>query len=303
MLAALADPVLPIFAVLGLGYLMHKAGLMQIAHAQAINSFVFYVGAPALGIRVIGTTSLGAIDWRPVLVYFCTELVVYAAVFALMHLVFRRDRGESLLLGLTAVFANHVFFVLPISERFYGQGVVAAMSGLFLLDVAVLFCGSVVLTELIAGGAGGVRATLAGLARNPFVYAPPVGIALGFAGPLTPSGVWTFLGFTSAAAAPVTLFSLGITLAAAPIWPIRLPCWSVSAAKLVLVPALVWVGLSRIPDAAGIDATVTLLVAAGPCGAMPFVIATQYGIRTETIAKTVFVSTVLSLFSLSMLLP
>jgi predicted permease len=36
---------------------------------------------------------------------------------------------------------------------------------------------------------------------------------------------------------------------------------------------------------------------------MPFVIATQYGIRTETIAKTVFVSTVLSLFSLSMLLP
>lgn len=304
MLSALGDPVLPIFAVLALGYAMAKLGFMAVAHAQAINRFVFYLGAPALGVRVISGTPLDGIGWGPVLVYFCVEVLVYAAVFALMRYVFRREAAEALLLGMTAIFANHVFFVLPISERFYGPEVVGAMSGILLLDIAVLFCGSVVLTEFVTGGNRGLRGTLSGLARNPFVYAPPIGVALGFLGEATPSGIGTFLGFASAAAAPVTLFSLGITLAASPIFPIRLPCWSVTAAKVLIVPALVWAGLRGLQsEMDALAPTVTLLVAAAPCGAMPYVIATQYEVRTVTIAKTIFISTVASLVTLSALLP
>jgi hypothetical protein len=70
------------------------------------------------------------------------------------------------------------------------------------------------------------------------------------------------------------------------------------------MPALVWSGLGALDG--GMDGTaraITLLVAAGPCGAMPYVIATQYGIRTVTIAKTILISTLVSLLSLSVLLP
>ncbi len=304
VLATLGDPVLPIFAVLLAGYALQKTGLVTTEHARAINRFVFLIAAPALGISVIGRANLGSIDWPPVMVYFAAQIAVYAGVVALMRLGFRRETGEALLLGLTAIFANHVFFVLPIAERFYDDAAAAGMSGIVLLDIAVIFCGSVLLTEIVTSKSRDVGRTLAGLARNPFVYAPPVGILLGLLGPATPSGVWTFLTFTSASAAPVVLFSLGITLAASPILPIRLPCWSVAAAKLLAVPILVSVGLSAIDGGMdGPSRAITLLVAAGPCGAMPYVIATQYGVRTVTIAKTIFVSTVLSLFSLSFLLP
>ena len=304
MLAALTDPVLPIFAVLAIGFLMQKAGFLDVGHAQAINRFVFYLGAPSLGVSVIGRATPGAIDWAPVFVYFLAELVVYALIFILMSRVFKRDRGEALLLGMTAVFANHIFFVLPIAERFYGAGAAQAMAGIILLDIAVIFCGSVILTEFLTGGNGGVRATLRGLARNPFVYAPPLGLLLGALGPAAPSGIWTFLEFTSAAAAPVTLFSLGITLASSPVFPIRLPCWTVATAKLVLLPALVWSGLTALGQpTTTLAPTITLLVAVGPCGALPFVIATQYGVRTVTIAKTVLISTLVSLVSLAVMLP
>jgi hypothetical protein len=47
--------------------------------------------------------------------------------------------------------------------------------------------------------------------------------------------------------------------------------------------------------------TLAFLVAAGPGGAMPFVIALQYKITPEVIAKAVLISTVLSLLSLSVL--
>ena len=304
MLETLGDPVLPIFAVLAAGYILQKLGAMDVGHAQAINRFVFYIAAPSLGVSVIGRAALGAIEWGPVAIYFAAELAVYTAVFCLMRYGFRRETGEALLLGMTAVFANHIFFVLPISERFYGDAAAAGMAGIVLLDIAVLFCGTVLLTEIVTSDARGLGKTLSQLARNPFVYAPPAGIALGLLGPLTPSGVWTFLDFASAAAAPVVLFSLGITLAASPIFPIRLPCWTVAAAKLLAMPALVWGGLTI--RGAGMDVppeAITLLVAAGPCGAMPYVIATQYGIRTVTIAKTILISTLISLLSLSVLLP
>ena len=43
-----------------------------------------------------------------------------------------------------------------------------------------------------------------------------------------------------------------------------------------------------------------VIVAAGPCGAMPFVIALQYGVRTDVIARAILLSTVFSLASLAL---
>lgn len=304
MLGTLADPVLPIFAVLAAGYVLKKLGMMDTGHAAAINRFVFYIAAPALGISVIGRAEPAAIDWPPVAVYFGAQMVVYLSVFLLMRFGFRRDAGEALLLGMTSVFANHVFFVLPITERVFGPAAAQGMAGILLLDITVIFCLTALLAEVLTTEEHGLGRTVRMLVRNPFVYAPPLGLLVGWLGPAVPAGVWTFLSFTSAAAAPIVLFSLGITLAASPIFPIRLPCWCVTAAKLGAMPFLVWSGLNVIDG--GMDAparVITLLVAVGPCGALPFVIATQFGIRSVTIAKTILISTVGSLFSLSMLLP
>ena len=74
----------------------------------------------------------------------------------------------------------------------------------------------------------------------------------------------------------------------------------VAVAKLVAHPVALFLAFG----AAGVgpDWSAPLLVAAaGPSGAMPFVIALQYGVATETIAKAVLVSTVLSLFTLAAL--
>lgn len=302
MLASLADPILPIFAVPVAGYLLALGGMLETGDARSINRYTFFVAVPALVMSVIGSSRPAEIWWTPALIYLAAELLIYATVFSLMRFVFRREKGEALLLGMTAVFANHILFVLPIAEPFYPDAR-SGMAGMMVLDGVILFCGSVFLTELLTGE-GGVKSAVARLAGNPFVYAVPLGLILGLLGPLAPSGIWTFLDFAAATAAPVALFTLGITLAAAPIWPVRLPCWSVALSKLIAMPTLVWLGFSKagIPPES-LDHTILILAAAGPCGAMPFVIATQYGVPTGTIAKTIFVSTVLSLISLALLLP
>jgi predicted permease len=70
--------------------------------------------------------------------------------------------------------------------------------------------------------------------------------------------------------------------------------------KIALHPLLALFALSALTvETAAAD--ILLLVSAGPCGAMAFVIALQYGVRTETLARAILISTVLSVFSLAWL--
>ena len=58
MIATLADPILPIFAALVIGYALARAGLVGLEHARAINRYVFYLAAPSLLISVIASAEL-----------------------------------------------------------------------------------------------------------------------------------------------------------------------------------------------------------------------------------------------------
>lgn len=277
------------------GYVLGKRGVLGPEDARTINQFAFYLAVPAIIVWVVAKTPIGALNWPVVLIFLASELSLYALVFAILHFGLKREIRESLLLGMSAVFVNHVFFVLPITERLYGEMARANMSGMVIFDAGLLFCGTVLLVERI--GASGTSA-LKLLARNPFVYAPFIGIALGLMGSAAPQGLLTFAEFAAHAAAPVLLFTLGITLSASPLLQTGLACWIVVLVKLVLHPVLIYFSLG----AAGISgdpALITLLVAAGPAGAMPFVIAAQYGIRSATIAKVILITTLLSVFSIS----
>lgn len=300
MLATLADPILPIFAVLALGYGLHRSGLFDVPVAQAINKFVFFVATPALVFSIISEAPIAHLDLRALGLYFAAQLVVYGGTFLIMHRGLGLEKGEALLLGMTAVFVNHVFFVLPIAERVYGAAATQPIAGIVLVDVGLVFCGTVLAVDLMQTKNPSPRKVAGLLARNPFVIASALGILVWVARPVMPQGLFTYAAFAGGAAAPASLFALGIMLANNPMRPIGVATWSVVAAKIVLHPALVF-ALAGFVSLSPSWGDMTLLVAAGPCGAMPFVIALQYGIRTKTIAKAVLVSTLFSLLTLSVL--
>lgn len=300
MFETLANPVLPIFMALVVGYLLHKLGALSASDAVSINKFAFYMAVPALIISVLGSAPISTFEWPAILVNLVVQLVIYAAVFALMYFGFKREIRESVLLGLCTVIVNHIFFVLPIAERIYGENAGAPMAGIVMFDAGLIIPFTVFIVAILSAGRQSF-ATMSGMIfKNPFFYAPPIGILLGIMGDSAPAGIMTFAQFAGAAAAPVLLFALGITLAGSSLLKIGAAVWVVVGAKLLIIPVLVWMGLGLF-SLTEFTVDITLLVAAGPCGAMPFVVATQYGVKTDTIAKAVLVSTLLSIISLSVL--
>lgn len=300
MLSSLADPILPIFAILGLGFLLFKIGIFDVGSAQAINKFVFYVATPALIFFIVSNAPVTDIDILALGIYFIAQLIVYVGTFLLTHLRFGVEQREAILLGMTAVLVNHVFFVLPIAERLYGATAAQPIAGIVLVDVVIVFCGTVLTMDLIQTRQRSPVLILCMLAKNPFLIAVFLGIAAWYVDPVLPSGIYTYAEFAGAAAAPASLFSLGVILASSSLRPIGKTTWWVVAVKILIHPLLVFAFSQLFVTASGWDHLV-LLVAAGPCGAMPFVIALQYSVRTQIIAKAILISTVLSLISLSLL--
>jgi malonate transporter len=300
MLSTLADPILPIFTMLALGYGLHRSGLFDAPVAQSINKFVFFIATPALIFSIISSAPIDQFDWSALGLYFTVQLVVYLGTTLFMYFGLGREKGEALLLGMTATFVNHVFFVRPIAELIYGATAAQPIAGIVLVDVGIVFCGTVLVVDLMQTKNASPLKVAILLVRNPFLIASAMGILAWVARPVIPQGVFTYATFAGGAAAPASLFVLGIILANNPIRPIGSATWVVVAAKIFVHPVLVFTLSGLISLSPGWD-NMVLLVAAGPCGAMPFVIALQYGIKTQTIAKAVLISTLISLLTLSFL--
>ena len=300
MFSTLSDPILPIFAILALGYFLFRTKIFDVSAAQSINKFVFYVATPALIFLIVSDAPIAKIDSNALGVYFFTQLCCYSGTFLLTHFILGLDKKEALLLGMTTAFVNHVFFVLPIAERVYGTTSTLPIAGIVLVDIVVLFCGTVLAMDLMATAKPSPVKVALLLVRNPFMMATFLGVLSWGFHPLIPSGIYTFAEFAGAAAAPSSLFSLGIILASSPLRPIGISTWIVVVVKVAVHPLLVFGGSQLVTVSPSWD-SLMLLVAAGPCGAMPFVIALQYGVKTEAIAKAILISTILSLASLSIL--
>lgn len=285
---------------MAVGYWLRKRGIFSVEHARAINRFVFFVATPLLLFSILSRASVDAIDLVALGIYLLAELVLYAAVTILLNRVFKRDLAESVLLGMSAVFVNHVFFVLPIAERLYGSVATQPIASIILIDAVVLFCGTVLLIDYLKSDRGSAIATVLSFFKNPFLLSSLIGIAASGFQEIIPSGIFTFANFVGGSAAPASLFALGVVLASSRIQSIGFTTWFVVSAKILIHPALFF-GLSAVVTAATLTNNPMLLVAAGPCGAMPFVIALQYEIKTDAIAKAMLISTLLSLISLAAL--
>ena len=199
MFASLADPILPIFAILALGYILHKLRVFEVAAARSINRFVFYVATPALLFSIVSAAPVAEFEFAALAVYFAAQMFAYLGTFLFTFFRLGLDRREALLLGMTSAFVNHVFFVLPIAQRIYGDPVARPIAGIVLVDVVVLFCGTVLVMDLMQTAKPSPAKVLGLLARNPFLLASLLGMASWWAAPAIPGGVHTFAGFAGAA--------------------------------------------------------------------------------------------------------
>jgi predicted permease len=296
----LLNGVLPIFAIAAIGYFMGMRGIFDAGAAAVINKLVFLVAVPALGFQLIVNAPFAAFQWYLLVGFFASELCIYILGFLFARLILKCEMKEALLLGLAASFGNALMFVLPIAIALYGEAAALPIVAIVALDSIVIFGGTIIVMEAISAGDFSVVVIVKKIFQNPPLISMLVAISVVLLSIEIHHGLNVFLKFTGNMAAPCSLFSLGIVLSRTKITDRIFASSCLSIIKLVGHPIIAWIILSGILDFTLSDAKTSMMVAAAPCGAMAFVLALNYQVRTDVIAPAIFFTTLGSLASVTL---
>ncbi len=213
----------------------------------------------------------------------------------------RRPLREAAILAFAAAWGNVGYMGVPLLGAAYGEaaGLPAVLA--VVLDIVVLQSLTILLLE--SGGArkGGLRSIGRSMARNPLIIAVFAGAVVAGLGLTLPTPVVGFLSLLGPAAAAGALFALGATLRPDALAADTGLVGATLAAKLLLLPAIAWLGFGLVPVPVDLQAPL-LLTTALPTAASVFVIAQRYGVLERPVAAIVFASHLVGIVTLTVLL-
>jgi malonate transporter and related proteins len=296
--------VAPVFVLVGLGWAAARWKLVDQAGFRGLIGFTFHLAVPAL-LFLGGTTGPGG-GGLAALAFFLATALVYLGTLWLARRGMRLPLGPAGMLALDASFGNTVMMGIPLITAAFGAEALAVLLAILALHSMVLLGTATVVAEVaLHQGARPLRvlrATLAGLLRNPIVMAVVLAMAWRSLGLPPPVGAARrTLELLGGAGPPVALFCLGGSLAGFDARGMWRETVLATVLKLLVLPLLVW-GAGRLIGLSPFETAVTVVAAAMPTGANAFLLAQRYGVGAERSGATVLVGTLLSLATVPALL-
>ncbi|OYO22197.1 transporter [Enemella dayhoffiae] len=284
MLLALANVIVPVLVVAGVGFAL---GRFYDLDAGTISKISLHGLVPAMVLHSLLTTQVsGAVGARLVLAYLAA-CIVGALVAAV--LIGRVQAATRRAVMVSVAISNSGNMGLPIALFALGQ---AGFEQSILLFLASMILGFVV-GPLLLGSSGGARAAVIGLLKLPVIWAVVVGLIVRAIGIALPTGVMRGVEMLSSATLPLVLLALGIQLGASRRVRFTRAVVVGSLIRVVAMPGLSlligWAfGLSGVPLQA------LVLAGAMPTAVNAFLLALEYKGDVRTVADTVTVTTILS---------
>ena len=176
----LLDVILPVFLVIGFGYVSVWRGYFPVSGIDGVMKFTQNFAIPCLLFRALSTLDLSAGFNIPLLFSF---YIGAASGFAIgiigARVVFKRDWPDAVAIGFGCLFSNSVLLGLPITERAYGADALAGNYAIIALHAPVCYLIGVTAMEVARGSGQGFAAAASGVIRSMFRNALVIGIGLG----------------------------------------------------------------------------------------------------------------------------
>ncbi len=294
--------MLPIFALIVLGFAAARGGVMPAPQRAGLASLVLNFALPA--VIILGFTRQGMADSFSlfyVAAYSIGSLVAFGAVFAALRVVQRRPLATAAIGAMGASASNSGFIGFPVALLAMGPVAMTALPLTMLVENILVVPLALALAEAGAGGGGSVatvlRQTAARLLRMPIVIAIVVGAALAVVGVSLPAPATRTLEVLAAASAPCALFVVGGMIAELRLGDMSADTWWIAAGKLVIHPLAVAVPMLALPGIPPELAVTGILLAAVPMVTIYPLLAARYGLE-KMAAAAIAVTTAAGLVSL-----
>lgn len=308
-MTALFTIIVPVFLIVGFGYLVAWRGLFRESAVDGLMTYAQNFAAPTLLFVSMARLDLGA-EFRPglLLPFYIGAFSSYLVGWAGARFVFGRPPMDCVAIGFTCLFSNSLLLGIPIMERAYGPDSLSGNWAIIAIHSPLLYTFGITVMEFTRARGSGLSVgrvalrAMAGVLRTPLVIGILTGLAMNVliqAGLVMPEGFWAAVDMIAGSALPAALFGLGGILyryrPEGDMGAIALCC----ACSLLVHPGIAY-GLGRITglDDAGLRSAV--MTAAMAPGVNAYLFANLYGAAKRVAATTVLVGTAISVLSIWM---
>ncbi|AJE47874.1 AEC family transporter [Celeribacter indicus] len=296
----LFDVILPVFLVIGFGYLATWRHWISDEAIDAVMDFAQNFAVPTLLFAGIARIDLGENFHPPLLISFYSgALAGGLAGFLGARFLFRRELTDSVAIGFVGMFSNSLLLGIPITERAYGEAALAWNYAIISIHSPLLYAVGISAMELARTAGMGLsgyrifRQILTAIGQNPLVLGIAAGWIVNLSGLTLPRPVWDAVALMNRAAIPAALFALGgVLLRYRPEGDMRMIAWTI-VASLVVHPVITYgLGHFAFGLGAGPLRSATITAAMAP-GVNAYLFANMYGVAKRVAASAVLISTAL----------
>lgn len=304
--------VLPVFAVILLGYGLGRTRLFGEEATRTLTNFCFFVTIPALLFRSMARLEAPHGDaLLIVFAFYAAVLATFALGMAAGRLIFGMKLAEQALFAVGGTYSNILLLGLPLAITAFGDAAVLPASALLALQSPILFSLTSIVVEVGRGGKpdgtkAGVLAILGAallsLVKTPILVAMVAGVAWGLTGLGLDPVADKSLAFLGQAATPTALFALGASLTRFSLGGDLRQVAALGVLKLVVLPLACFASAQYVFGLAPLYVAVAALCGAMPTGVTAFVLAMRYELLVARIAAAVIVTSAIAWASAAALL-
>jgi predicted permease len=294
LLTVLINIVLPVFIVIGAGFILARAMSLD---AQTLSRLSLYVLAPSLAFSKLSQTTAGTTDIAQIVVFTIVgTLSVLLLSWGIARLL-RLDRSLESGFMLSCSFVNHANFGLPLVLFAFGQeGLERAL---------IYFVTSAFLTNTLGvfiASRGNARATTAVLNvfRVPMIYAVAAAFVVKAANFALPQTILRPVEMAGNAAIPVMLLLLGVQLARTSLGE-QVRLISVAVPVRLIGGAVVGLALAGLMGLTGVTRQACVVEHSTPTAVMTSILAMEFGTEPELVTGVIFASTLASMATMTLL--
>jgi predicted permease len=290
-----ANNILPIILLSGAGFALGK--LLQI-EPRSLGRVVFYVFSPVLLFNLLIQNQLKLTDAAIVIAFALSFILMIGALTFLLGSFLKLERPALVAILITTMFANTGNYGLPLVSFAFGESALPYAGIYFATTTLLFYTLGVFLASL---GHMSFKDAALGLFRIPPLYAVLLAILINTFNIEIPVPVGRAVELAAGGTIPLMLILLGVQLTQVQFSGNQRAMQLSVALRLVVAPlaALLFAALFGLQD---VSRQVSVTQASMPSMVSATVLAAEYNLDSRLVTAVVFVSTLLSPFTLTPLL-
>jgi malate permease and related proteins len=290
------EVVLPVLAIAVVGGAVGRRLGLSI---DTMSKAVFYLFSPSLVFTSIATTEVSGDDMGRLFAVAAIVFLVNGAAASIWSVARGSDRATAAAALLSGCIINQGNLGLPMARLAFGQAGLDVAIVLFVISVVLWSTAGIAFGALVRGAQSRRGALLAPF-RYPSIYAAIAGGVVNATDVELPVAVSESTRTLGQAAIPAMLVVLGLQFVRPRLDGLVEPM-AATANRLLLGPLVAW-PFAAMVGLGGVTGRTAVMMAGMPTAVMSTIIAIELDARPEVVVRTVVLSTILSVASLTVLI-